>query len=273
MISDYPVSRVHFRLVAFKIPRILRLSRRITDRVKDRREKVRVVVAGFVLQERDESLEPHSSVDVLLREFLDGSVGVAEVLDEDDVPELGEIALVLVHVLGAVEAGEGRSVVDMDLRAAATRTSRAHFPEVFLRTEADDSVLSHSEPPPDLLALLVSFQAELIVAFEEGHVQPFRRDLVYFRQQPPCHLARFFLEIIAKRPISKHFKECVMVTVGTDDVQVIVLAADPDTLLGVGNTLELWLLIAKEDVFELERRIFFEISQFKRAKIEIKLIS
>lgn len=44
------------------------------------------------------------------------------------------------------------------------------------------------------------------------------------------------LEVISKGPISQHFKECVMVDIFADIIQIIVLSPCPDTFLGVGCT-------------------------------------
>ena len=46
------------------------------------------------------------------------------------------------------------------------------------------------------------------------------------------------LEVVSKRPVSKHFKEGVMVSVLANIVQVIVLPMNPNALLRVDGTRE-----------------------------------
>ena len=48
------------------------------------------------LDDRDESLEAHSAVDVLLGERLEAAVGLAVELHEDQVPDLQHVGVVLV---------------------------------------------------------------------------------------------------------------------------------------------------------------------------------
>jgi hypothetical protein len=43
-----------------------------------------------------------------------------------------------------------------------------------------------------------------------------------------------------------------MVAVSSNNIQVIVLAANSNALLGVGDALELRFVVAEEDIFELE---------------------
>lgn len=60
----------------------------LLDAGEEGEEDVGVVVGSLVLEDRDETLESHSSVDVLGRKCAEGVVGLAVVLDEDEVPDL-----------------------------------------------------------------------------------------------------------------------------------------------------------------------------------------
>lgn len=55
-----------------------------------------------------------------------------------------------------------------------------------------------------------------------------------------CNLTDFTvgtnLEVVSKGPVSQHFKECVMVDIFADIIQIIVLSPCPDTFLRVGCT-------------------------------------
>ena len=48
-----------------------------------------------------------------------------------------------------------------------------------------------------------------------------------------------FLEVVSKRPVSQHLKECVMVDILADIVKIIMFASSSDTLLGVDSPLPL----------------------------------
>ena len=106
-----------------------------------RAEEVGVVVAEDVLQHGDDALEAHAGVDVLGRQLAQAPVGLAVVLDEDEVPELDVARAVAVD--GADVAGHAlpvaglRAAIEMDLGARPARPRLAHLPEV-LALEAQD---------------------------------------------------------------------------------------------------------------------------------------
>lgn len=72
--------------------------------------------------------------------------------------------------------------------------------------------------------------------------------------QPPAHTAHF--EVVSKRPVAQHFKECVVIKVPAHVVQIVVLPAGADTLLAVdhaavGGQLAAGVRRAQEDGLEL----------------------
>lgn len=146
-------------------------------------------------------------------------------------------------------------MVHVNLRAATARSRRSHLPEVLLRSEANDSVVGHSDLPPDVPALKIWCQPQLLIAFEVSNVEPIRWNQVNLRQQSPRHLASFLFEVIAERPITEHLEECVVVAIGSDDGQIIVLATDANALLGVRDSFVFRCLISQQNVFELKLRV------------------
>ena len=68
------------------------------------------------------------------------------------------------------------------------------------------------------------------VAFKVGHVQAVRIEAVDFSQQLPGVLNCSLLEIVAKRPISQHLEERVMVAVFAYVVEIVVFATSTNTL-------------------------------------------
>jgi len=49
------------------------------------------------------------------------------------------------------------------------------------------------------------------------------------------HLSAY-LKVISKWPTSKHFKECMMIAICTNNIQIIVLSPNSYTFLTVGST-------------------------------------
>ncbi len=58
-------------------------------------------------------------------------------------------------------------------------------------------------------------------------------------EQLPSPLDGFDLEVVAKGPVSKHFKEGVVVHVLANIVQIVVFATGTDAFLGVCCSLQL----------------------------------
>ena len=72
-----------------------------------------------------------------------------------------------------------------------------------------------------------------------GDIKSFRGYFINFRQQCPRPLNDLLLEVVTEGPVAQHLEEGVMVDILADVVQVVVLAAGSDTLLGVDGSLPL----------------------------------
>lgn len=60
-----------------------------------------------------------------------------------------------------------------------------------------------------------------------------------------------YLVVITEWPIPKHFKKRMMISVGTDDIEIVMFTTDSDAFLGIGSALAWWRRFAKENIFEL----------------------
>lgn len=112
--------------------------------IEYRRKQIRVVVAHLALQHRRQSLQPHARVYVALGQLTDRSIRVSHVLDKDNVPQFRQIGQIFVHPLATVATvtGPPRQVIDVDLGAGSTRSSRSHLPEVVAAAKGQNSICS-----------------------------------------------------------------------------------------------------------------------------------
>jgi hypothetical protein len=216
-------------------------TRDFLDLLKQRCEDVGVVVGHLLLQQADQALEAHASVDVLVRQRSQRPVGFAVVLHEDVVPDLDDLGVVCVDELGSVPvlAVDGLPQVVVDLRAGAAWALVAHLPEVVLHVSRQDVVLGHANALPELAGLQVRLETAGLVALEVCDVQALGVNAVDRCEQLPGEANGLLLEVIAKGPVAQHLKEGVVVAVLADIVEVVVLAAGADALLRVGGALEL----------------------------------
>ena len=61
-----------------------------------------------------------------------------------------------------------------------------------------------------------------------------------------------YLKVISKWPTSKHFKECMMIAICTNNIQIIVLSSDSYTFLAVGSTKTRRSSTPQKHTFELQ---------------------
>ena len=67
----------------------------------------------------------------------------------------------------------------------------------------------------------------------------------------PGELDGLFLKIVAKGEVAQHLEKGVVAGAGADIFQIVVLAADAQTLLAGGGPVVVPLFQSQEDVFEL----------------------
>ncbi len=118
------VGAVGFR----KRSRVL-LPTQLREPGKERVPQIDGIVAVHILQHLADALETHARINVLCRKRGQAAVGIAVVLNEDEIPDLHDARVVSIYVLSAGLVG---SAVNVDFRARSTRPGFAHFPEVVL---------------------------------------------------------------------------------------------------------------------------------------------
>jgi len=103
---------------------------------------------------------------------------------------------------------------------------------------------------PKITGFLVTGQVTLIVD-EIACVQPLWVQSPHFRKQLPTPLDGFLFVIITKRPVAQHFKEGVVGVVATDRIEIVVLARNTQTFLGINSTGIRAGFGAQKDIFKL----------------------
>ena len=104
---------------------------------------------------------------------------------------------------------------------------------------------------PKRRRFIVALQSLFRATFKHRGVEVFWVDFQHIHQKFPCPIDGIFFEIIAKRPVSEHFKHRVVVGVVSHFLQIVVLTAHAQTLLAIGGTFPLCRLIAQNNILEL----------------------
>lgn len=108
-------------------------------------------------------------------------------------------------------------------------------PEIVGGIAGQDMIFGNADVEPELSGLEVRFEIEGGVALEVGDVEPGRVEAVDFGEEVPRGRDGPGFEVVAKRPVAEHFKECMMVRIPTDVVEIVVLPACADALLRIGQ--------------------------------------
>src|SRR5437870_658537 len=104
-----------------------------------------------------------------------------------------------------------------------------------------------------IVRFLIEFARFVRSGFVNRGVKTLRWKFPAFNNQFPRPFDRFLLEIIAEAPVAQHFEERVVISVEPDVFEIVMFAAGPNALLGVGDA---WrfpgrLLLTKKDRNEL----------------------
>src|SRR5215213_2455879 len=117
----------------------------------------------------------------------------------------------------------------MNLTTWSTRARLAHLPEIVFAAEAQDAFARRADLLPKAFGIFI--RRHFRVAFVNREPQPLRIEFQLINQQFPGQLNRVFLEVVAKRKITKHLEERVMPRGLSNFVKVVVLATCTHTLL------------------------------------------
>ena len=130
-------------------------------------------------------------------------------------------------------AGELVALEVVDLGAGAAGAGVAHGPEVVLHPELEDAVRRDVSGPearaPRRLAGSPPSPWK-IVTFSRSSARP-----SVFGQELPAERDRVLLEVVAEREVAEHLEERVVAGRDAHVLEVVVLAAGPDALLGGGG--------------------------------------
>src|SRR3984893_12869238 len=197
------------------------------------------------LEDRRQPVQAKAGVDVLRRQRAQHRAAAIPpsllvVLHEDEVPVLEEAGVVAARqVMGRAELD---AAVDVELRAWPARPCRSHLPEVLRARAFDDSLAPNADGLPEPDPLLIGSQAELLVAFEDGHPDVVRLEAVDITGQRPCELDRLSLEVVPEAEVAQHLEKG-QVPVGVADV---VDVDGTEDLLTARQPGRWWSLLSQE---------------------------
>jgi len=215
-------------------------------------KNIRIIVGLFVLKHHAEPFETHARIDMFGRELFQLSVCLAIELDKDQVPDLYDLRMALIHHFSPTYFSPFLITTNiyMDFRAGATGSAVAHLPEIILFV-AKENLIFRKVFFPQGKRFGINRYAILGVSLKNSSIEAVHRNMEATNQQFPGPINGFFLEIITKRPIPKHFEHGMVVRIVTHLLQVVVLAGYTQALLGISNPGTFYRGIPKENIFEL----------------------
>ena len=144
----------------------------------------------------------------------------------------------------------GRAQVDVNFRARATGACIAHFPEIVFLVTVDDVIFGEVFFP-NSGGFVITSETVVIRAFKYCCIKIFGVEFQHINEIFPSPIDCLLFEVIAKRPVTEHFKHGVVICIHTHFFQVIVLTAYAQTLLRVGNTLIFCRGITEDNILKL----------------------
>ena len=184
------------------------------------------------------AFKTHARIHVARRQIAHGAVALRIILDKHQVPDFYALVGILVHQAALRIPLRGQVHVQLGTRAAGA--GFPHHPEIILHVPVHDlhvrvQAAGTEQLRPVIPCLLVKLPGVALglVRGVHGGVQAFRGESPPFHHQLPGPADGFLLEIIPEGPVPQHFKKRVVVGIITHILQVVVLAAGADALLGV----------------------------------------
>ena len=157
------------------------------------------------------------------------------------VPDLNDL---LEAGVDHIRSASGERPVIMNLRTGAAGTRLAHFPEVILLGKLQNvSGINVRDFLPD--------GNGLVIILIDCRPQPLLGQAPDLGEQFPAPADRLALVIIAEGPVSEHLEKGVVIGIIPDFLEIVMLTADPDALLAIGDAAVLAGARAEEDFLEL----------------------
>ncbi len=246
MVGNHSDGHIHLLALAISVAREAR------NGGNQRCKHIGVVVRLLALQSHAQALKTHTGVDHLSRQRLQRAVGLAVILHEHKVPNLNHLRIVLVHQRSAVYSCAFliASEVYMNLGARAARAGVAHLPEIVMSI-AIDNVAGGQMLLPIAGRLIVALQALRCISLKHSGIQTLRIQLQHIHQIFPCPVYGILLEIVAKRPVAKHLKHGVVISVVAHFLEVVVLSTHTQTFLRVGHPSTFRSPLTENNIFKL----------------------
>ena len=106
---------------------------------------------------------------------------------------------------------------------------------------------------PDAVGFVIEVCRFAIAWHVDGGIETLGGHFPDFSEELPRPFEGFLFEVVAEGPVAEHLEHCLVVGVEPDVLEVVVLTARTDTLLGVGSAAGGVRagLLAKEDRHEL----------------------
>ena len=140
--------------------------------------------------------------------------------------------------------------INMNFGAWPTRAGIAHFPKiVFLRTTQD--AFFWNVLLPDFERFGIFSHIIIGIAAKNGYIQLVFVNFIHFGKQFPGPTNGFFLKIVTKRPVAKHFEHGMVVGIMSNFFKIIMFARNAEAFLRIGHTWPLGGFVAKKPIFEL----------------------
>ena len=215
--------------------------------IKDWREQISVVVAALVLQHAHQSFQSHAGIDVARWKRHQCATWLTIELNEHQVPHFQHIRVAAIDQACCVASADA---VVMNFGAGAARAGLAHLPEIIFHA-ARDHVVRGQELQPQIATLIVGRHRLLGIAGAPRGVESIGVKSVHLGEQLDGPTDGLFLEVITKRPVAEHFKECVVVGIAAHILQVVVLAASANALLRIHGARVVARALTEEHILEL----------------------
>ncbi len=215
--------------------------------IKDWREQISVVVAALVLQHAHQSFQSHAGIDVARWKRHQFATWLTIELNEHQVPHFKHIRVAAIDQACGVASADA---VVMNLGAGAARAGLAHLPEIVFHA-ARDHVVRGQKLQPQIATLFVGRHRLLGIAGTPRGIESIWVKSVHLGEQLNSPTDCLFLEVITKRPVAEHFKECVVVGIAAHILKVVVLAAGTNALLSIHRARVVARALAEEYILEL----------------------
>ena len=199
----------------------------------DRIQEVGLKVRALVLHDRGQTLEAAAGIDILMSKVLIGTIFLAIILREYQIPDLKETVAITAYSAGRLAAAAVFTEIDVDLRVRAA-WARSDFPEVVF--QLDDMILREARLGfPDLNGFFI------VRIYRDPKLV--LRQFNDFRQEFPSPGDSLTLEVIAKGEVAQHLKERLM----TCRAAYILDIARADTALAGRDTRARRFHLAREE--------------------------